>query len=361
MYCKLLQTVLVIFLVVTSFAYASDEKELIVSIDRYTENTGFSNLYTKIKSGELSLKPGQMIRYVIDTFLDEIKRIIGVQKYILIVVCLNAFVTNFNSQFISKGTNNALYLGCYCIFVMLTSRAFTDAASICSSLISRVIAMLKAAVPVCISLIASIGNITSGIALKPVYLYFLEFISFVCIRFILPIISSFFALSTIGCMSGSFSVNNLTELLKKVIRWTMTATVTAFIGSISIMGIITDKIIFRGEKSLRFILSNFVPVVGRLLSETLETVAASAILIKNSIGITGTVMIALMCIPPVIKLFAASFSYKLCAALIEPICDARLSKMLSVLSSSVELMLGICITVAIIFSISVMILLTIGG
>lgn len=334
---------------------------MIVAIERSDDTNLFSEVYSKIKNNELTFDFKNIFNTCINIFIKEVKNILSLLKYMLIVVFLNGFVSVFNVSFVSKGVNNAVYLSCYCVFIILVSNAFSSAGDICVSLITKVIAILKASIPVCISLIASIGSVTSQIMLKPFYLFFLGFISSFCMNFILPVINAYFALNIVGCMSNRFSVKNLSDLLKKIIKWTMVGTVTIFIGSMSVMGLMTDKIIFRGTKGIKFALGNFVPVVGRMLSDTVETVTATAILIKNSIGISGIVMISIICIPPVIKLLAIAFSYKLCSALIEPFCDARLSNMLSVLSSSIELMLGICITVGIVLAVSVSILINIGG
>ena len=361
MYSKISVICVLILIFSFSFCYAVSEGDIVSSFDKGNGIYGFSDIYQNVRSLNLNLNPKKLLTDCINVFVNEVRNILGTMKYIMLIVCINSFMTNFNSSFVSSGINNAVYLACYCLFVVFSAKAFSDAGQICISLIDKVITLLKVAVPVCISLITTSANITSQIALKPLYLYFLEFIACFLTKFILPVINAFFALSTVGCISARFSIRNLTDLLKKVIKWTMTGVVTLFIGSISVMGVVTDKVIFKGEKSVRFVLGNFVPIVGRLLSDTLETVAASAVLIKNSVGISGIIMIAVICIPPLIKLFAMVFSYKLCSALIEPICDRRLSSILSVLSSSVELMLGICVTAGVILSISVSVLLAIGG
>jgi len=361
MFYKSFLIFIVSMLLFSSFCYGYSEEDIIESIEKYDDTNLFNEVYTKIKNNDFSFDIKSLIKGCIDLFTKEVKNILSLLKYMMIIVFLNSFLSAFNVSFVSKGINNAVYLACYCFFIVLVSKAFSDAGEICVSLITKVIALIKASVPVCISLIASIGSISSQMMLKPLYLFFLGFISSFCINFFLPVINAFFALNTVGCMSNGFSVKNLSELLKKIIKWTMAGTVTLFIGSMSVMGLMTDKVIFKGTKGIKFALGNFVPVVGRMLSDTVETVTATAVLIKNSVGISGIIMISVICLPPVIKLVAITLSYKLCAALIEPVCDKRLSNMLSILSSSVELMLGICVTVGIVLAVSVSILINIGG
>lgn len=361
MFYKTTFVFIISMMILSSVCLGYSETDIIYSISEQDETNLFSDIYSKIRNNDFSFDLKSIVDYCINLFTEEVREVLYLLKYMLIIVFINGLLSAFDVSFVSKGVNNAVYLACYCCFIILVSKAFSDAGEVCVSLITKVISMLKAAVPVCISLISSIGHISSGLMLKPVYLFFLGFISSFCLNFILPVINAFFALNTIGCMSNRFSIKNLSELLKKVIRWTMVGTVTIFIGSMSVMGIMTDKVIFKGTKGIKFALGNFVPVVGRLLSDTVETVTATAVLIKNSVGISGIVMICVICIPPVIRLCAIAFSYKLCSALIEPVCDRRLSNMLSVLSSSVELMLGICVTVGIIFAVSVSILINVGG
>ena len=138
-----------------SVSYAYSEKDIISSIDDSDNEYSFAQIYSKIKNNDIAFDYKNIIRMCKDIFFSEVKSIIGILKYMLIIVFINAFLTNLNLSFVSKGTNNAVYLASCCFFIVLTSGVFSQAGQICISFLTRVISLLKVSIPVCISLIAS--------------------------------------------------------------------------------------------------------------------------------------------------------------------------------------------------------------
>ncbi len=350
-----------IILCFTIDSSAAIENDVLKDIETNLGNYSFEQVYNYIKSGDLKLSPDAVFSYILNLLFGEIKEVFKLLIYIIVAACINSFITALDASFMSKEVNTAVFSAFYAVFIVIIARVYSEAGEVCLKLLQNVCAILSACVPVCISLIVSTANITKGLALRPLYLYFLEIIAKFSKNFVLPMINSLFAISIIGCISNRFSVKNLTDFLRKIIKWGMTLVLSVFIGSVSIVGVITDKVVIKGAKAVKFIFGNFVPVVGRLLSDTVDTVSSAAIIIKNTAGISGIIIIILICLPPILKLFAMSISFRMCAALIEPISDPRLSKILSILSSSVELMLGICISVSVVFAVSISILISIGG
>lgn len=361
LYKKFALYTVIIILIFSVCAEASMEDEVLSDIDIKYNEYSFEDIFKSVKEGNFDLSPDAIFSFIIGSIFHEMKELFRILIYIICAACINSFITALNTSFLSKEVNTAVFCAFYAVFIVIIAQAYSEAGEICFDFLQNICAILSACVPVCISLIISIGNITKGLAMKPLYIFFLEIISIFSKNFVFPLINSLFAISIIGCISNRFSVKNLTDFIRKIIKWGMTLVLSVFLSSVSIVGVITDKVVLKGAKTAKFVLGNFVPVVGRLLSETVDTVSSAALVIKNTAGISGIIIIVIICLPPILKLFAMSISYRFCAALIEPISDPRLSNMLSSLSSTIELMLGVCISVAVVFAVSVSILISIGG
>lgn len=54
---------------------------------------------------------------------------------------------------------------------------------------------------------------------------------------------------------------------------------------------VTDGVAIRAAK---YVTSNFIPVIGRMFTDATDTVLSASILLKNSIGIAGVIIILLI-------------------------------------------------------------------
>ena len=64
-------------------------------------------------------------------------------------------------------------------------------------------------------------------------------------------------------------------------------------------------------------------------------------MIKNSVGLTGVIAVVLIAAYPVIKCAAVSFIYNFTGALLEPVCDTRLSKAVTSVGEAMGMLFGI--------------------
>ena len=100
-----------------------------------------------------------------------------------------------------------------------------------------------------------------------------------------------------------------------------------------------------------------VPVVGGLVSDTVETVLSGAKLMKNAVGTAGIITIITICLVPVIKLGVIILMLKLAAAAAEPLTDKRISAMITDIIAPVTMVFSMVISTAMLFIISIAIIL----
>jgi stage III sporulation protein AE len=109
-------------------------------------------------------------------------------------------------------------------------------------------------------------------------------------------------------------------------------------------------------KTAKYAVDNFIPIVGKCLSDAISTVAGYSILLKNAVGSLGLVVLILIIIFPIIKILIMAVMYKLVAALIEPVSDGRLVNCLSSAGDSIILIMSCLICVSIMFFIMISII-----
>ena len=77
-------------------------------------------------------------------------------------------------------------------------------------------------------------------------------------------------------------------------------------------------------RTMKYAVNNFVPVVGGMFADTMDTLIGSGLLVKNALGVTGLVGLVLLSAGPMFETLCAAFVYRLSGALLELVAPKRL-------------------------------------
>jgi stage III sporulation protein AE len=177
---------------------------------------------------------------------------------------------------------------------------------------------------------------------------------------IIPVISMSFVLQFVNNLSSEYKIDKLTKLLNQCALWAQGIIMTAFVGIMTVRGITSKSIDEVTAKTAKFAVDNFVPVVGKSLSDAVATVAGYSFLLKNALSSLGLLIIIMILIFPIIKLIIMIVLYKLTAALIEPISDGRLVNCINSAGDSLVLIMACLICVSVMFFIMIAMLASAG-
>ena len=240
------------------------------------------------------------------------------------------------------------------------SKSFYIGVDIAKSAINQMTGFMVALIPVLITLVASVGGFVEAAVMDPVIIGAITVSSNLFMYIIIPVISMSFVLQFVNNLSLDYKIDKLTKLLNQGALWTQGIIMTIFIGVITIRGITSKTIDQVTVKTAKFAVDNFVPIVGKSLSDAISTVAGYSVLLKNALSSLGLVVIIAMLLFPIVKLIIMIVLYKLTAALIEPISDGRLVNCINSAGDSLILIMSCLICVSIMFFIMISIVASAG-
>ena len=116
---------------------------------------------------------------------------------------------------------------------------------------------------------------------------------------------------------------------------------TIFVGLASVEGSLSSTVDGITAKTTKAAVSNFIPVVGKILGDAVETVIGCGAILKNAVGIVGVIVVISICMAPIIKLAILMGMYYLCAAVCQPIADEKIMKLLDQIGDIFKIFLGI--------------------
>ena len=83
-----------------------------------------------------------------------------------------------------------------------------------------------------------------------------------------------------------------------------------------------------------------------------QVILGSGVLIKNSIGAAGAVVIGAIAVLPLLKLAVLALLYHGAAALLEPVCDKRVVSCIQGISEAHKLLIHLIWTALLLFAVS---------
>ena len=94
-----------------------------------------------------------------------------------------------------------------------------------------------------------------------------------------------------------------------------------------------------------------------MFSDTVDTIIACSVLVKNAVGVLGLFIIICLAAHPLITMIANIFLFKLASAIIEPFSGEENVKVLSSMSSTLTLIFSVVLVVVAMMFISVALLI----
>ena len=103
--------------------------------------------------------------------------------------------------------------------------------------------------------------------------------------------------------------------------------------------------------------SNGVPVVGKLLGDSIDTILGSTLVLKDAIGFIGVLIMITLILIPILKIVIFLLLYSGAAALMEPFAENRLLKCMHETVGTGKVVLAMVLTVGVMFLIGIVAML----
>ncbi|NFD91624.1 stage III sporulation protein AE [Clostridium botulinum] len=313
-----------------------------------------------MEKGESQISVNKAAKAITTYVFKEIAASLKLIALLIMVAIICALLNNLQKAFSNETLSDIAYFACYALIIIILARSFYLGVNIARDTINKMTDFMMALIPILVMLIASIGGIVEATMLDPIIIGTINISANIFSKFIIPLICMTFVLQFVDNLSEDYKINKLTKLLNQVALMTQGIVMTVFVGVVTIRGITSKAMDQVTVKTAKYAVDNFVPVVGKCLSDAISTVAGYSLLLKNSISSLGLIVIVAMLLVPVIKLLIMAFMYKMAAALIEPISDSRLVNSIGAAGDSLILILSCLICVSVMFFIMIAIMASAG-
>ena len=320
------------------------------------EDFNFKNMANEIiNKNNINYK--KIFMKLLDLFFKEISSAIKGAITIFIVVVIMAVLSNLELEKKSEITKIA-HLACFIVIATITIATFVDTAKMLTKVVHTQTTLMQVISPFLLAVLIATGKITTTGIIQPLLLFLASFVGGVITYFVIPLLSISVAFNVICSISENIKLEKMSKIFSSVSLWTVGVVLTVFLGVLSLETSLSTSVDSLGVKTTQAAVSNFVPVVGKFFSDSLEVVVGATKIIGKTGGVIGIIGIIVVAIVPIFKLASIMGIYMLLAALVEPISNDELtSKYLSSIANTYKTMLGVLIGITILFVISTGIIL----
>jgi stage III sporulation protein AE len=272
-------------------------------------------------------------------------------------VFLQSLQSTFEKTSVSKVANAIVFM----VLMIIALNSFYVAVDYVIDTIAAITDFLIALIPLLLALIASSGGVLSSAFFHPMLLFLMNTSGALIEYVVLPLLFLSTLLSIVSLLSEHYKVTQLAGLLRTWSIGLLGIFMTVFLGVVSVQGVSTAVADGIGIRTAKFVTGNFIPVVGRMFTDAADTVIGASLLLKNTVGIAGVVILLIMTAFPALKILLIAMVYKVAAAILQPLGAGQMIKCLEIISKNIIFVFAALAIVSLMFFLTVTVIVAAGN
>lgn len=233
--------------------------------------------------------------------------------------------------------------------------------ALCNTSVSEMAGLMQAIFPLLVTLLAAVGGTASSVFYQPAVMAAAGSMTTLVQNVTMPFAVSVAVLTMVGGLSESIRVTKLCRLFRQVADWTLGFGFTVFIGVMTVQGLSTAAVDGVSIRTAKYAMDNFIPIVGGMFADTVDTLVGCSLLVQNAVGVLGLMLLLGKLLLPLVRTIAAMLLYRATAAVLEPMCDNPLCRCIGDYAEVFSLLFIIQLSVGAMFMLLSAQLLTVGS
>lgn len=220
------------------------------------------------------------------------------------------------------------FLFIYSTLMVLVMQSFFLVRDISTEGLNGILSFLQALIPTYTVSLVFTGNAVSGAVAYELAFLLIYVTGFMMKNFLSPMIHVFILVLFLNHLFDEDKLSKLADFMEKIIGLILKLAFGAVIGLGVVQSLLTPM---KDRLSNNMFLSGLsaVPGVGGALGSAGELVLSCGMLIKNSVGIVGLILLCIVTLVPLLKIGCFWIMYHLLSIVLQPVADRRLVECIS--------------------------------
>ncbi len=288
----------------------------------------------------------------------------GVVMAVLPVVVLIVAITvvcSFVGTNQEHGVGQLVYFVAYAAVVLIVVGSVVDLVQMVGGVLNTLKTQVDLVFPIILTLMVTGGAKTSASIYQPAVAVLASGIMQVFIYVVMPLFIISFAFSVVSHLAPHTKLDKFVGFFNSIFKWVVGVCFTVFLSFMTIQGITAGSFDSISVRATKMTVGSYVPIVGNYLSQGFDLIMASAVLIKNAVGMSGILLLLAVVLAPLLKIVIFSLAIKLTAAVTQPLGDSRISNFLTSVGKSFGMLVACLLGVTFMYLISLALLMMTGN
>jgi len=320
-------------------------------IDGFSDNQkqmfSISNIKDKIKevvSGKSKIDYSSFLGAIVSILFEIIADYLPMFVLIITIGVVSTVIGTIKSKVNEKSVGEIIHFACFCMVIVVVATIVKSLIENTYQSINNMQEQMSIIFPILLTIMTTLGSTASVGVFQPTLAVFSSLSSRIFSSLILPIFTMSFCFGIVGNMSNNIKLDKFNSFLSSLFKWLVGILFTIFFALLSIQGISAGSFDSVSIRTMKFTMSSYVPVLGGYLSQGMDVIMASSVLIKNAVGLVGIMILLSSIIVPVLEIVVVSLMFKIVSAILQPLNNNKITNFLHTTSNCI-IMLSTCLIV----------------
>ncbi len=306
-----------------------------------------------ILSGENALSYSSFFASIFSMFIEMILKYIPLLSLVVAIGVISNLLGGIKSKFNEKSTGDLIHLVCFLAVAVLIIGMITSLSTLTTKSVNNMVSQINVLFPIILALMIGLGANASVGIFQPVVsiisTYTADFFSYI----IIPLFTISFVFGLITNLSNNIKLDKFNSFISSLFKWCVGLVFTLFFAVFTIQGISAGSFDSLSIRTTKYTIKSYIPVMGGYLSDGMDLILSSTILIKNSVGLVGILLIISTIISPLLEIVVFSLLLKLVSAILQPMGNSKTSNFLMSTSKSITMLSSAIIAIGFMYLISI--------
>ena len=324
-----------------------DSSELDEFIDNsfdvdFISSNSFISIVKNILSNNYFNEYNSLLSQVGSYFFDNIKDVFVFFFSIFVLVVINQMFDSFCEDKY-KDFKTIINIILSLVIGLQILGLLKDVSLLIEEVISKVFSFSEKLFPILLSLVLLSGATGTHSVYSTLASFLIETGMYIFKFVLFPIVSSIIILSILSVSSKNNKFNKLISLLKSVFKYVLVCffTVLGIFSTINLFSSgVSDGVNY---KLTKFALKSYIPIIGGYISDGFDFVHTCSVLVKNSFGLCGIIVLFFTILKPFIICVVYIFMFKILSVLVSFVGKEKYANYFENISSSFSYYLSILV------------------
>ena len=318
------------------------------------EAIDFKQLVLRLAQGDSDGIFYEIFTMIMDRLFGDILYNRSVLVKIIFIAIISALFTNMSVIIKKSEMSETGFYVTYMLMVTILTGGFIVMSDMVRESVSRFITFMDALVPAFLLSVGVASGSMSAAGFSSIILMAIGIIEKLILSFILPAINVYVIIKLVNNIVEEDYFSKLADVIKTAVLWALKGMMGVLLGANIIQGIIMPSVDAAGTGVINKLI-NILPG-GEAITGIEGIVTATGNVIKNAIGGAGLIVLAVICLFPMLKMLIYIAVYKVTSAIVQPISDKRLGESIDAVSEGIGILYKVTFTVAFLLFITVAII-----